>query len=156
MIEALKPSEDELEFIRSNPDFQVCIERWGKDDGVLRFAIVPVDLVTWRVYLEGNEDSWTRLVQINDQGECSFDGFNTCLMFIRNVEAQFDEIRRLEQSAVKEEEEKESNLPMIRFSQETTDEFITILNNAINLVMGLGYLYVFYLILLAFFNFLHR
>lgn len=154
MIEALKPTEDELEFIRSNPDFQVCIERWGKGDGVLRFAIVPVDLVTWRVYLEGNKDSWTRLVQINDQGECSFDGFNTCLIFIRNVEAQFDEIRRLEKSVVKEEEEEESAIeepirPFIEISDKMGDQIMSTIG-------GLGTAYIFYLIIAVFLNFLHR
>ena len=108
--------------------------------------------------MEGSEDRWTRMIQVDAHDDKGFDGFNTCLMFIKNVEAQFDAIRSLEQSVVtrKEEEEEEEDLSMIRISQETTDEFVTILNNAINLVMGLGYLYIFYLIVSAFFNFLHR
>jgi len=152
MIEALKPTEDELDFIRSNPDFQVCIERWSKDDGVLKFAIVPVDLVTWRVYLEGNEDSWTRLVQIEPQGECSFDGFNTCLMFIKNVETQFDEIRRLEQSVVKEEEEPTIEEPirqLIEISDAMGDQIISTIG-------WLGTAYITYLVIAVFLNFLHR
>jgi hypothetical protein len=153
MIEALKPTEDELTFINSNPDFQVCIERWGKDDGVLKFAIVPIDCSVWKVFLEGSEDKWTEVAQLNagDDG----DGFNACLNFINEVETKFDSLRRLEQSVVMEKKE-EPDPPMIRISQETTDEFVSILNNTINLVMGLGYLYIFYLILSAFFNFLHR
>jgi len=155
MIEALKPTEDELDFIRSNPDFQVCIERWGKGDGMLRFAIVPVDLVTWRVYLEGNEDSWTRLVQIEPQGERSFDGFNTCLMFIKNVEAQLDEIRRLEQSVSKEEKEEEEptieepSHPLIEISDKMGDQIMSTIG-------WLGTAYIFYLVIAAFLNFLHR
>lgn len=152
MIEALKPTEDELIFINSNPDFQVCIERWGKDDGVLKFAIVPVDLKTWKVFLEGSEDGWTLVKSLS----ASYEDFNSCLEFVKRIEKEFDSIRRLEQSVVVEKEEEESDLPMIRISQETTDEFVSILNNAINLVMGLGYLYIFYLILSAFFNFLHK
>src|SRR5574343_707746 len=101
MIEALKPSEDELEFIRSNPDFQVCIERWGKGDGVLRFAIVPVNLKTWKVFLTGDVDSWVLVKETN----MVFQDFNTCLEFITKTEKELDTIRRLERSVVKEEEE---------------------------------------------------
>ena len=150
MIEALKPSEDELEFIRSNPDFQVCIERWGKDDGVLRFAIVPVDLKTWKIFLAGDVDSWVLVKETN----VTFQDFNTFLEFITKTEKELDTIRRLEKSVVKEEEEEDSTIeepirPFIEISDAMGDQIMSTIG-------WLGTAYIFYLIIAVFLNFLHR
>lgn len=147
MIEALKPTEDELEFIRSNPDFRVCIERWGMGDGVLRFAIVPVDLKTWKVFLAGDEDNWVLVKETN----VTFQDFNTCLEFITKTEKELDTIRRLEKSVVKEEDPtiEEPIRPFIEISDKMGDQIMSTIG-------WLGTAYIFYLILAVFLNFLHR